>query len=261
MLSYEWGLFDPQTTETVTYDKEDGVFDALRPYSPDTDSTDTDSPPEIIRFSGSFSTLRALLSDLQIQDHYSALFETVLHAETGDAVSTVRLYRSGESYRINRHAPGVSTAGSPTECYICDGTGVVYTDNRTQESIRFPISDSFSPEALAGIPSVSSFNAIPDEQVLHASYTEQNDEFLYYVLYTTPTADGEQIVHELWISAAAELVLRCNTYLCRAGDDPMKIIENSDAMLFSSNLVSVSALTDREREVLFILPESVQNGS
>ncbi|MBE6657562.1 MAG: hypothetical protein E7604_03865 [Ruminococcaceae bacterium] len=255
MLSYEWGLFDPQTTDTVAFDDADGVFDALRPVPLTSDGENTADTAGIVRFSGSFSTLRKLLSDLNTADHYNALYETVLHTDTANAASTVRLYRSGASYRVTRHAPGVSTAGQPTESYVCDGTAVVYTDHRTQSRARFPVSDAFSPEALAGIPSVASFNAIPDERILHASYTEQDGEFLYYVMYTTPTADNQQIVHEIWISAEAELVRRCCTYLCPANRDPMTVIADDSARLFSSVLRSVTELSARERQVLFVLPE------
>ena len=167
----------------------------------------------------------------------------------------VHIYRSGASYRINRYAPGTSAAGNATDVYICNGDAVVYTDNRTKTSVQFPISESFSPEALAGIPSIESFNEIPDEQILHASYTELSGEIVYYVLYHTPTTSDNRIVHEIWISADTELVMKCNTYLCTAKDDPMQIINRDSAKLFSSQLTHVSDLSAREQQVLFSLPE------
>ena len=209
----------------------------------------------IIRFSGSFSTLRILLSDLQIPDNYQAQFETVLHSDKKDVKTTVQIYRSGDSYRIHRYAPGATAAGSPSEIYICDGTAVVYQAARNANTARFPVSESFSPEALAGIPSIASFNKIPDDQILHAAYTEYADQIVYYVLYVTPTTAENRIVHEIWISADTELVMRCNTYLCGENEDPMQVIAQEESRLFSSTMNRVSALSDREQSKLFVLPE------
>ncbi len=256
VLSYDVSIFDPPTTETAAADDEDGIFDMLRPITESSDMASENDHPEIIRFSGSFSTLRSLLSDLQIPDHYQAQFETVLYSDTSAAKSAIQIYRSGNAYRINRYAPGTSNAGSPTDVYVSDGTAVVYTDNRSNTHARFPVSASFSPEALAGIPSVASFNEIPDEQILHASYTVLDGEFVYYVLYVTPTATDNRIVHEIWISADTELVMRCCTYLCRSGEDPTAVITSDENRIFSSALTHVSDLSARERERLFVLPET-----
>ncbi len=253
VLPYDPNLFDGQSEQTAQLYADDGIFEILRPIAADTDvGTDT---PEIVRFSGSFSTLRTLLSDLQLPDNYQAQFETVLYTATANVKNTVQIYRSGDAYRINRYAPGSTVAANPTEIYICDGTAVVYRDVRADTAIRFPISDSFSAEALAGIPSIASFNEIPDAQILHASYTEYANEIVYYVLYVTPTAAENRIVHEIWISADTEFVMRCSTYLCRDGEDPMKVIEQDGARLFSASMNHVSALSDRELRRLFVLPE------
>jgi len=255
IISFDQNLFDPLTTETTRIDHADGIFEILRPISDEEGITGGGDTTEIIRFSGSFSTLRMLLSDLKIPDHYQAQFETVLYSDTTAVKHTVRMYRSGNAYRINRYAPGTSAAGSPTDYYVCDGSAVGYTDNRTGSAVHFPISTSFSPEALAGIPSIASFNEIPDDQILHASYTVLDEELLYYVLYVTPTVSENRIVHEIWISADTELVMRCNTFLCGKKEDPMKIIEDDQAKLFSSVLTHVSDLTERERRSMFLLPD------
>ncbi|MBR5871962.1 MAG: hypothetical protein IKZ09_13090 [Clostridia bacterium] len=251
MLSYDWWRFDPPTEETVVYDQADGVFDALRPGS----SATADQTNEIVRFSGSFLTLRTLLSDMNAPDDYNALFETVIYADAASAKQTVRVCRSADSYRINRYPDGTSLSGTPTEAYVCDGEAVAYTDNRAHTSVHFPVSESFSVEALAGIPSVASFNAVPDEQILHASYTELNGEIVYYVLYTTPNSTENRIVHEIWISASTELVQRCNTYLCPTDADPFAIIADGTHRIFSSTLLSVSDLSAYEKRTLFVLPE------
>lgn len=255
MISGDQWLFEPPTKETVVFNHDDGVFDALRPLTSEDQSSDEEAQ-RIIRFSGSFSTLRALLSDLDAPDCYNALFETVIHAASTDAVQQVRVYRFGDAYRINRYFGQTSSAGNPTEYYICDGAEVEYTDNRTKTHARFPVSQSFSVDALAGIPSVASFNEIADEQILHASYAEMNGEVVYYVLYTTPTTADQTVVHEVWISAAAELVQRCNTYLCSNGSDPLEIIANEKNRIFSSALISIAALSEREQRVMFVLPDS-----
>lgn len=255
VLSYDPNLFDGQTEQTAPLHEDDSIFENLRPII---DASDTDSradAPEIIRFSGSFSTLRALLSDLQVPDHYQARFETTLHSGDTDVKNTVHIYVSGDSYRIHRFAPGANDAGQPAEMYICDGTAVVYQDIRANTAVQFPISDAFFAEALAGIPSIASFNEIPDDQILHASYAEHDNEIVYYVLYVTPTAAGNRIVHELWISADTEFVARCNTYLCQKGDDPMDVIGKESAMLFSSSMNYTAALSERDRKRLFELPE------
>lgn len=255
IISIDQNPFDAQTTETMHIDHADGIFEILRPISDEEGVPGGTDTPEIVRFSGSFSTLRALLSDLNIPDQYQAQFETVLYSDTSAVKSTVRLYRNGNAYRINRYAPGTSAAGTPTDIYVCDGTAVGYTDNHTGAAVHFPISTTFSPEALAGIPSIASFNEIADDQILHASYTVLNGELVYYVLYLTPTASDNRIVHEIWISADTELVMRCNTYLCGKKEDPMKVIEVDRAKLFSSVLTHVSDLTERERRNLFRLPD------
>ena len=77
VLTYDWNLFDPQTEETVQIGNADGIFDILRPISDETEDNSQNSA-EVVRFSGSFSTLRTLLSDLQFPDHYQAQFETIL---------------------------------------------------------------------------------------------------------------------------------------------------------------------------------------
>lgn len=255
ILSGELWQFDPPTNETAVVIRDNGVFDALRPTSQNTD-TAPDDTSGVVRFSGSFSTLRTLLSDIDAPDSYNALFETVIHAKTGNSECAVRVYRSGDAYRINRYIGTLSAAGKPTEYYICDGTSVLYADNRTQTEARFPISTTFSVEALAGIPSIASFNAIPDDRILHASYAELNGEIVYYVLYTTPTIHESHIIHEVWISASTELVQRCNTYLCPVGTDPFSIIGKEDRMLFSSALISTAALSRHDQQTLFILPKS-----
>lgn len=255
MISIDQNPFDAQTTETMHIDHADGIFEILRPISDEADVTGGMDSPDIVRFSGSFSTLRTLLSDLNIPDQYHAQFETVLYSDTSAVKNTVRMYRSGNAYRINRYAPGTSAAGSPTDYYVCDGSAVGYTDNRTGATAHFPISTTFSPEALAGIPSIASFNEIPDEQILHASYTVLDGELVYYVLYITPTASDHRIVHEIWISADTELVMRCNTYLCGKNENPMNVIEKDRAKLFSSVLTHVSELTERERRSMFRLPQ------
>ncbi len=253
VLSYDPNLFDGQPVQTAPLNADDAVFENLRP-SADTDIGEPDKS-EIVRFSGSFSTLRTLLSDLQISDNYQAQFETTLYSDHSDQKSTVQIYRSGNSYRIHRFAPNAGNAGSPAEIYICDGTAIIYQASGSSEATRFPISESFSPEALAGIPSIASFNNIPDEQILHAAYTEYADQIVYYVLYVTPTAAENRIVHEIWISAVTELVMRCNTYLCGENEDPMQVIEQEDARLFSSVMLHAAALSDKERNRLFTLPE------
>ena len=254
ILSGELWQFDPPTEETEAPIRDNGVFDALRPTSRDSDSTGDDTSG-IVRFSGSFSTLRALLSDIDAPDSYSALFETVIHANTGDSECAVRVYRSGDAYRINRYVGTLSATGNPTEYYVCDGTAVLYADNRTQTKARFPVSTAFSVEALAGIPSIASFNEISDDRILHASYAELNGEIVYYVLYTTPTALENCIVHEVWIAASTELVRQCNTYLCPDGTDPLAVIGVENHMLFSSTLVSTSPLSKQEQQTLFVLPQ------
>lgn len=251
VISPDWMMFDPQTEQTETAVVDGGLFDVLRP-------TEDEAPPpaqEIVRFSGSFSTLRALLSDLDTPDQYNTLFRTTLYSGHTPASSTIRVYRARDAFRINRHPPGTTTAGTPQETYICDGTAVMYQNLRTAETAIFPISPSFSVEALAGIPSIASFNAIPEEQILHASYTEQDGEIVYYVLYTTPTAADASIVHEVLISAISELVLQCRTYMCAPNDDPMTVIHNEDALLYASELISFARLSDREQQVLFTLPD------
>ena len=254
VLSYDWWHFDPPTEESVTANPADGVFDALRPGS----SANEDTANEIIRFSGSFFTLRALLADLDAPDSYNAVFETVIYADKTASRRTVRVCRLDDSYRIEHYDDGASLQTSPTGIYVCDGTAVVYTDTQASTSARFPVSASFTVEALAGIPSIASFNAIPDEQILHASYTEMNGELVYYVLYATPTAADSQILHEIWISAETELVRRCNTYLCADGDDPFVIIADPANTVFSSELLSVSALSEKEKRDLFVLPDTAQ---
>ncbi len=253
VLSYDPNLFDGQTTQTAPSYADNAIFENLRPI-PESAASEADTS-DIIRFSGSFSTLRVLLSDLQIPDNYQAQFETILHTDQKDEKTTVQIYRSGDSYRIHRFAPGVTTAASPSEIYICDGTAVVYQDVRKNTAARFPVSESFSPEALAGIPSITSFNAISDEQILHASYTEYDSQIVYYVLYVTPTTAENQIVHEIWISADTELVMRCNTYLCGENEDPMQVIGQEESRLFSSTMNHVSALSEKEQNKLFTLPE------
>lgn len=255
LLSYDPNLFDGQTEQTTPLYEDDGIFEILRPISDDTDTDNRTEMPEIVRFSGSFSTLRALLSDLRIPDHYQARFETTLHSGDTDVKNTVHIYRSGNSYRIHLFTPGTNVAGSPAEIYTCDGTAVVYQDVRANTVVKFPISESFSAEALAGIPSIASFNDIPDEQILHASYAEYQDEIVYYVLYVTPTAAENRIVHELWISADTEFVTRCNTYLCQKDEEPMDVIEKESARLFSSSMNYTAALSERDRQRLFVLPE------
>lgn len=253
ILSYDPTLFDGQPEQTTPLRENNGIFEVLRPTA---ESSEIGAAPsEIVRFSGSFSTLRTLLSDLQIPKSYQAQFETTLHSGETEVKNTVHIYRSGDAYRIHRFAPGSTLAGDPAEIYICDGTSVVYQDTRTDTAARFPISDSFSAEALAGIPSIASFNEIPDEQILYASYTEYENEIVYYVLYVTPTAAKNRIVHEIWISAESEFVMRCNTYLCGEHDDPMTVIDRQDAKLFSSSINYTAALSDKDRSRLFVLPE------
>ena len=253
VLSYDRNLFDGQTVQTTQLSDNDGIFEMLRPSAAETDSVT--EPSEIVRFSGSFSTLRTLLSDLQIPKDYQAQFEITLHSEGADVKHTVQIYRLGDAYRIHRFAPGTTPAGQPAEIYVCDGEAVVYQDTRTGTAAQFPISDSFSAEALAGIPSIASFNEIPDEQILHASYTEYENQIVYYVLYITPTAAENRIVHEVWISAETEFVMRCNTYLCGENDDPMEITAQNSAKLFSSVMNHTAALSDSDRRTLFVLPE------
>lgn len=250
LISYDRSLFEPPATETAIPPGENGVFDMLRPGS-----SDPGDAEKIIRFSGSFSTLRALLSDLDIPDDYRATFETTLYSGNSSAASTIQVYRSGNAFRINRHTPDVLPSGMPNEVYICDGSAVVFTDTASQKRVRLPVSDAFSMEAIAGIPSIASFNAVPDDRIFHASYTELDGEIVYYVLYTTPTTADTLIVHEIWISADTELVRRWASYLCPADADPLTVIGEASACLAYSEMTSCAPLTDREKKGLFTLPE------
>lgn len=252
LLSYDRSLFDPPTTEAAAHPGENGVFDMLRPGG-----SDHGTAEKIIRFSGSFSTLRSLLSDLDIPDDYRASFETTLYSGNNSAVSTIHVYRSGNAFRINRHTPDILPSGMPNEVYICDGSAVVYTDTVSQKRVKLPVSDAFSMEAIAGIPSIASFNAVPDDRIFHASYTELDGEIVYYVLYTTPTSADKQIVHEIWISADTELVRRWASYLCPADADPLTVIGDSDACLSYSEMTFCAPLSDREKRGLYTLPEVI----
>lgn len=249
MLSYDRSLFEQPTTETAAHADADGIFDMLRPHS------DPSESENIIRFSGSFSTIRALLSDLDVPDDYHAIFETTLYSEQNSAKTTVHLYRSEDSFLIQRYTPSLLPGSKPNEVYVCDGTAVVFTDTASQKQARFPVSDAFSVEAIAGIPSVSSFNDVPDEHIVHASYTELDGEIVYYVLYTAQTAADTQIVREIWISADTELVRCAAAYLCAADTDPLTVITDSSKRLSYSEMTMCKPLTEREKQRLFLLPE------
>lgn len=242
ILTYDWTLFDPQTEQTECDPDVPSIYDVLRP---ETEDGTTPQDGSIVRFSGDFSTLRALLSDLDTPDSYIAVFDTALHTDSGEVRTAVRVFREGDAFRIERYPNGYSLQSSPAEIYISDGKTVVYTDTTSAQRAQFAATDGFSMEALAGIPSIASFNHIPDEQILHASYAELNGEIVYYVQFTVPDANGGSILQEYWISAGTEFVMRCRT---------VSGTETDGRTVFSSELRSVDTLSAREAELLLSLP-------
>ena len=242
ILTYDWTLFDPQTSQTEDNPDVPSIYDVLRPEE---DGGETPPDGSIVRFSGDFSTLRALLSDLDTPDSYIAVFDTALHTGSGEIRTAVRVCRQGSAYRIERYQSGYSLQSSPGEIYISDGEHIVYTDTASGERAQFAVTDGFSMEALAGIPSIASFNHIPDEQILHASYAELDGEIVYYVQFTVPDANGGSILQEYWISAGTEFVMRCRT---------VSGTEADAKTVFSSELRSVGTLSAREADLLLSLP-------
>lgn len=236
-------IFTQMPEQTDTEAEIPSVYDILLPPEEGGGSDE-----DVVRFSGDFSVLKALLADADTTDNILAEYETVLHNGTQDSRSTVRIYISGDCYRIDRWFPSSSAANSPDETYICDGQLVFYSDNTQSASRIFPVSDSFDMASLAGIPSAASYTDVPDEQTLSASYAEIEGEVVYFVRFYIPDASGNPIMQEYWISPLAELVIRCRTY---AGAED----KTDAAAIYACTLKHTRALTEREKENLFVLPQ------
>lgn len=236
-------IFTPMPEQTDTETEIPSVYDILLPPE-EGGGTDED----VVRFSGDFSVLKALLADADTADDILAEYETVLHNGTQDSRFTVRVYVSGDRYRIDRWFPSSPTANNPDETYICDGQQIYYSDNTQSASRIFPVTEGFDLASLAGIPSAASYTDAPDEQTISAAYAEIEGEVVYYVRFYIPDASGNPIMQEYWISPTAELVIRCRTY---AGAE-----DTADASaIYACTLKHTRALTEREKETLFVLPQ------
>lgn len=204
----------------------------------------------VVRYSGDFSTLYALLENSEPDLSYYAEFETAVGKGENSLSYRTVVTRHEEAFRIERHPLAGAAA---TEHYVCDGKTVTYTDPSTKESATFAFSDAFFVEALAGIPSVASFCADTEKVIDTAAYAEIDGEVVYYVRFHHP-ADNEsspEIYEEYWISAERELVIRCHTYAKQAGSD-------SATLLFSSETKTMRELTDTERATFSLEPTKTE---
>ena len=227
-------FFDPAETAAETEKPAPSVYDILRDAG-----AETDPAIPVYRFSGDFSVLRALLAQSRPRDAWYTETETVLRAGKDESTAVVCFWRLGDSYRIERR-----TDGKTTELFISDGTRVYYKDMGRNTSRVFTLSDEFSPEAAAGIPSAASFSEVPEEQIEAASYAEIDGSLVYYVRFLHPDSGFRE---EYWISPESELVIRCRTY-----SGP---IEDENAVTVFSGDIQVSrALSDEEKETMFVIP-------
>lgn len=230
------GLFGKQGEETAEPYIEPSVIDFLK--SAADGSEDPESPA--VRFSGGFDTLYALLSEAIPADSYYMETETAFHSGEARTACTVRIWKDGQNFRISRYPVGDP---GQAENYLSDGAVVRYSDTASSKTASFPMSDAFSIEALAGVPSVRAFTDDASVVIDSASYTESGDEVIFFVRFHHADAQSSGITEEYWISPASELVLACRTY---AGN------QNSDAqsLIFSDTLLAFRPLTDVEKSAL-----------
>ena len=227
-------FFDPAETAAETEKPAPSVYDILRDAG-----AETDPAIPVYRFSGDFSVLRTLLAQSKPRDAWYTETETVLRAGNKESTVVVCFWRLGDSYRIERR-----TDGKTSEIFISDGTRVYYEDAERNASRVFPLSDGFSPEAAAGIPSSASFSEIPEEQIEAASYAEIDGSLVYYVRFRHPDSGFRE---EYWISPESELVIRCRTY-----SGPME--DEDTVTVFSGDIKVSRALTDTEKNSMFDIP-------
>ncbi len=235
LISTPFDLFHREPVETEMLPSSiQTEYDFLRDAALASDPPDDDT---IIRFSGSLNTLYTLLADEDPLREYYAEYETVLFSGTDELRYQIRIWKNGNAFRLTRQNTKDRTQ---EETYICDGTQILYIDTATEQSMRYPISDAFSMESLAGIPSVASFAQADDIIIDHAAYQEISGEIVCFVQFHHTAPAESPITEEYWISPERELVIRCRTY---AGKTPV--------LTFHSTVRSSRALTAQEKQTLF----------
>ena len=235
-------------TETIVQGDETAapsIYDALRPV----ESSEADAEIEVTRFSGDFSVLRSMLDGVDVPQSYCIEVETVVYGSSTADKQLVRIYSNGPLFRIQRYRTNLPLSSGLIEEYVCDGSQIAYTDNSTKQTKYFPISDQFSLEAIAGVPSLASFHEIADDQIKNASYARIDDQIIYYVQFQQQINETAALIQEYWISPESEFVIRCMTY-------PPTDISTTDPgdPIYSCELVRTRVLSSYEKSTMFVIP-------
>ena len=194
-ISDMFGKEEPEAPEVIPGD--DGkIYDALSGNIPEGWSVFADIPED---------ELETLLEQTEAPKEYT-LKNKIIRTSGGvsDEYSNT-IWVSGDSYRIQSYRDG-----KPFVIIVCDGERVSVTDiDGAEESTRtFPLSETFTMEAQAGMPSVGDY--LSDETLENKSVTlVRSPSSNVYLL--TGEYTGLGLTVSVYISLEYGLILRSET--------------------------------------------------